>query len=608
MNGVMEGWSVARFFLPFAKLIQLIMRYLFVTIFCLSITVLYAQMDFTTGFERDDNTTPTYQEAISFYVKLAAAYPRQLQVEPFGMTDAGYPLHVAVLSPDGIFEPEAIRRAGKRLFFINNAIHPGESCGVDATMLLYRDFLQGKLSQDWLEDVVLVAIPYYNIGGGLNRSGYSRANQLGPEAYGFRGNAKNYDLNRDFIKTDSKNAQTFNQIYARWQPDVFVDNHTSNGADYQYSMTLIAGQKDKLDPNLADFMQDELLPELYEGMAENEWEMTPYVYSRGEPKNGIAGFLDLPRFGSGYAALHNAIPFICETHMLKPYRNRVLSTYTFMKLMVEFMHDNADAIREVRERAIANSQTKSSFDLNWTLDQTAQDSLLFKGYEAKYKPSEITGQDRLYYDRNAPYEQYVPFFNTYKPTLSVEKPIAYIIPKGYTDVLDRLRWNGVQMLELADDVDLELEMYYIEDYETGQRPYEGHYLHSNVKVDKRTMNWTYRAGDFVVFVNQPVNRYIVETLEPQGVDSYFAWNFFDAILQQKEYFSAYVFEDTAAEYLKSNPELQKHLDERKANDTEFAKSARAQLDFIYRNSPYYERTHNLYPIGRLEKSVNLPLR
>ncbi|MBK7871796.1 MAG: hypothetical protein IPJ74_14510 [Saprospiraceae bacterium] len=477
-------------------------------------------------------------------------------------------------------------------------------------MLLYRDFLQQKLSQNLLDKVVIVAIPYYNIGGGLNRGAYSRANQLGPEAYGFRGNAKNLDLNRDFIKADSRNAQTFNQIYAKWQPDVFIDNHTSNGADYTYTMTLIAGQKDKLDPNLAAFMEKDLLPSMYAGMAKSGWEMTPYVNSFGEggPDRGISGFLDLPRFGSGYAALHNAVPFICEAHMLKPYKDRVMSTYTFMNLMMGFMSENAQKIKDTRAKAIENSRTKKTFDLNWRLDRNVKDSIIFKGYEAKTKPSDISGQNRLYYDHNATYEKYIPFYNTYNATLSVEKPIAYLIPQGYTDVLDRLRWNGVQMQQLTQDIDLELEMYYIQDYQTGNRPYEGHYLHSDVKLDKKMMSWKYRKGDYVVYANQIANRYIVETLEPQGVDSYFAWNFFDAILQQKEHFSSYVFEDLAAAYLKEHPELQKQLDEKRATDAEFAKSGRAQLDFVYRNSPYYEKTYNLYPIGRMVKEVALPLK
>ncbi|MFN7118801.1 MAG: M14 family zinc carboxypeptidase [Saprospiraceae bacterium] len=563
---------------------------------------------FQIGFERDSNSTATYFETIEFYEKLAKAYPKQLKLTTQGMTDAGFPLHVAVLSKDGDFDPASIRKKNKRILFVNNAIHPGEPTGVDATMMLYRDYLQNKNPASELNNVVIIVIPFYNIGGGLNRGGYSRANQNGPKAYGFRGNAKNLDLNRDFIKADSKNAQTFNQTYNNWQPDVFIDNHISNGADYPYTMTLIAGQKDKLDPNLGAFMQDKLLPALYDGMKKSGWEMTPYVNAFGDPTRGIAGFLDLPRFGSGYAALHNALPFIAEAHMLKPYKDQVQSTYTLMRLLIQFMNNNAQAIKEVRNKAIENSKTKKEFALNWQLDRTKKDSLLFKGYEAKQKPSEISGLDRLYYDRNASYEKYVPYYNTYNATLSVEKPIAYIIPQAYTDVIDRLKWNNVQMQRLQQDVNTEVELYYIKDYKTGTRPYEGHYLHNSVMVDKKVMNWTYHKGDYVIYVNQPVNRYIVETLEPQGVDSYFAWNFFDAILQQKEHFSDYVFEDLAAEYLKQHPDLQQQLNEKRAADPEFAKSGEAQLEFIYQNSPYYEKTHNLYPVGRLVKDVKLPVK
>lgn len=565
---------------------------------------------FTIGFERDSNTTATYFETIAFYEKLAKAFPKQLKLMPQGMTDAGFPLHVAILSKDGDFDPASIRKKNKRIFFVNNAIHPGEPCGVDATMMLFRDYLQHKIPLSELNNVVIVTIPFYNIGGGLNRGSYSRANQNGPAAYGFRGNAKNLDLNRDFIKCDSKNAQSFNQIYTTWEPDVFIDNHISDGADYQYTMTLIAGQKDKLDPNLAKFMDETLLPALYDGMKKSKWEMTPYVnsFGEGDPTKGIVEYFDLPRLGSGYAALHNAFPFIAETHMLKPYKDQVQSTYALMHVMIQFMNQNAQSIAEARNKAIENTRTKKSFDLNWQVDRSQRDSLLFKGYEAKNKPSDISGFDRLYYDRNMPYEKYIPYYHTYKASVAAEKPIAYIIPQAYTDVIDRLKWNGVQLKRLQEDTNIELEMYYIKDFKTGNRPYENHYVHNNVTVEPKTMNWTYHKGDYIIYVNQPINRYIVETLEPQGVDSYFAWNFFDAILQQKEYYSDYVFEDLAAEYLKQHPDLQQQLEEKRAADPEFAKSAQAQLDFVYYHSPYYEKTHNLYPVGRLVKDVKLSVK
>ena len=551
-----------------------------------------------TIFEKNNNTTATYQEAIQFYKALDKKYP-QLQVSEFGMTDVGKPLHVAVLSTDQDFDPVSIRKKGKVILMINNAIHAGEPCGVDASMMLLRDYLENRERQSFLDNVVLVVIPMYNIGGVLNRNSSTRTNQNGPESYGFRANAKNLDLNRDFIKCDSKNAKSFNQIFNQWQPDVFIDNHTSNGADYQYSITLIATQHNKLDPTLAAFMNEQMLPELYKNMKARDWEMTPYVFARNTPDEGIAAFLDLPRYSSGYAALHNTISFMPETHMLKPFKNRVQSTYTFMDEMIQFLHNNATTMKAVRDKAIAYTKFKPSFDLNWTLDMDHVEQLLFKGYEAKYKPSEITGHERLYYDRNSPYEKEIPFLNNYKSVLKIEKPAAYIIPQAYSDVIERLQWNGVQLNLLDKDQEIEVELYRIVDFKSSDDPYEGHYLHREVEVKKEIKKMKYRKGDFVAFTNQASNHYLIGTLEPQSPDSYFAWNFFDGILMQKEYFSAYVFEDLAVEILKQNPKLKKELEDKKTVDKEFAKSARAQLNFIYKNSQHYEPTHRVYPVGRV---------
>ena len=247
------------------------------------------------------------------------------------------------------------------------------------------------------------------------------------------------------------------------------------------------------------------------------------------------------------------------------------------------------------------TRNQSSFDVNWTLDQDKQDKVTFKGYTAKYKKSEVTGQDRLYYDRNEPYTKAIPFFNTYKSTKSIEKPIAYVIPQGYQTVIDRLQWNGIDMEKLTEDKQVEVEMYYIKDLKTGKSAYEGHYLHSQIEVEKRLQTVQFYKGDYLVRTNQDENQYIIHTLEPMSADAFFAWNFFDAILQQKEYFSSYVFEDVAAELLNKDADLKARFEQKKKEDEKFAESAYAQLLFIYRNSPYYEITHNRYPIGRMIK-------
>lgn len=571
-------------------------------------TELHTQSSWQTPFEVSSNTSATYQQAITFYERLAQAYPGQFHLSAYGDTDSGHPLHLAVFSADGQFSAQSAHDAQKTIVFINNAIHPGEPCGVDASMMFFRDLLQDPDWQQQIKDVVIVAVPFYNIGGGLNRGAYSRANQNGPEAHGFRGNARNLDLNRDFIKADSRNARTFNQFYAAWRPHIFIDNHTSNGADYQYVLTLIATQHNKLGGPLADLLQQDMLPNLFEQMENTDYPMTPYVYVRNTPEEGIAGFLDLPRYSSGYAALHHALSFMPETHMFKPFADRVRSVYHFMKAATTYAQEAQDKILAARHESELRTAQQGLFPINWVLDRTRADTLQFKGYTAKTRPSSISGQERMYYDRNDTWEKPVPHFNYYRTTDSVQAPVAYILPYAYSEVAQRLKWNGVRMYQLTADTELPVMFYRIDDFST-RDAYEGHYLHYNVSVSEQKTTHTFHKGDYVIFTDQAVNRYIVETLEPRAPDSWFAWNFFDGILQQKEYFSSYVFEDLAAEYLNEHPGLRQQLEKRKEADADFAASARAQLDFIYRNSPYYEPTHRRYPVGLLrETGHSLPLR
>ncbi len=555
--------------------------------------------DFTTPFEKDPNYSAAYAEVIQYYEQLVAAYPRQLRMVEFGRADVGKPLQLVVLSMNGEFDPAALRAQEKRVLFVNNGIHPGEPCGIDASMMLVRDLLRNpEQTGQLLDSTVLVIVPVYNIGGALNRGSYSRANQNGPKAHGFRGNAKNLDLNRDFIKCDSRNAQAFNQAFADWQPDVFIDNHTSNGADYSYTLTMIATQSDKLGGPLATYQAEQMLPWLYQEMAQRGWEMTPYVNTNDVRARNF-GFLDLPRYSSGYAALHHTLSFIPEAHMLKPFADRVQSVYTFMRANLEWLSREGATIRQLRDRQRRAYLAQERVPINWGIDTNSYELRVFKGYEPERRPSAVTGLERLHYNRDRPFEDTIRYYNTFVPTLQVSRPSAYIIPQAYQQVIDRLRWNGVEIEELAADTIIEVEQYYIRDFQTRNAPYEGHYLHSNIQVDTVRRTWTYYQGDAYVSTDQPAVRYILETLEPQAPDGFFAWNFFDGILMQKEYFSAYVFEDLAATYLEAHPEVRRQFEQKRAADEGFAKSARAQLDFIYRQTPYYEKTHRLYPVARV---------
>lgn len=550
-----------------------------------------------TPFEKNPASTATYEEIITYFHALDAQFP-EIQFTVSGTTDIGMPLHTVVVSTHQYFTPEAARKNNQCVWLINNGIHPGEPEGIDATMMFVRDCLTNPTLRKLLDNVVMVIIPVYNVDGCLNRGEFSRANQAGPLAYGFRGNARNLDLNRDFIKADSRNAQSFQAIFTHWNPDFFVDNHTSNGADYPYTMTLIPTHADKLAPELGAYLKQEILPFLYKEMATRNCEMTPYVNAEETPDKGIYGFMDSPRYSTGYAALHHTIGFMPETHMLKPFPARVKATYVFMEVVLGFLANQHEVLRGYRKIAVENVSKQTVFPLKWALSEDKVDSLLFKGYTAAYKPSEVSGLPRLYYDQSQPYTQNIPYWNTYHPTVTASKPDFYIIPQAYTEIAEKLENNGIEVSRLENDSAFEVEMYYIRDYKSVKQPYEGHFLHVNVEVEKIISTQRFRKNDFYVSTAQKGVRFIIETLEPQGIDSYFAWNFFDGILQQKEHFSDYVFEDLAAKMLKDNPKLKEALVLRQQNDPAFAQDANAQLEFIYIHSPYYERTHNLCPIAR----------
>ena len=575
------------------------MRILFTLLSILSIHLLYAQ-SFPTRFETTKGKqTATYFEAIDWWKKIDAASPI-ISMQEMGPTDAGLPLHLVLISADKDFSIPSLKKKNRNIIFILNGIHPGEPDGIDASMLLAKEIALGNYKLP--PNVVLALIPIYNIGGALNRSAYYRVDQNGPEEFGFRGNSQNLDLNRDFIKCDSKEAITFTKIFHYLDPDVFVDNHVSNGADYQHVMTLITSQHNKLGGAMGAYLNKKFEPSLYSLMKEKGWDLIPYVNHFGEtPDKGWNEFWDSPRYSSGYASLWNTFAFVPETHMLKPYGQRVDATKDLMKSFIEFTGKNGKEISLLRKEAKELVRNQQQFPLRWKLDKSQFSQISFKGYEAGRKTSEVSGLQRLYYDQNKPYTKQVPFYNVYVDTYAVQKPVAYILPQGWWKVIERLQANNVKMQKLTKDTLIKVESYKIISYQASTRAFEGHRPNNNVQVSKESKTILFRKGDYYIPMNQHANRFIIETLEPEAEDSYFVWNFFDAILGQKEGFSDYVFEETAARFLKENSNLKVALEQKKATDTVFAKNAAAQLNFIYQNSPYYESGHLQYPVYRINE-------
>lgn len=561
-----------------------------ITLLFLVQTVFSFAQDFKTPYEKGNgNQTTTYEEMVKFYDDLDKNF-ESISVVEKGKDDNGEPIKVVIFDNS--------KKQNIHVIFINNGIHPGESDGIDATMMLMRDLALGKIKVP--QNTKVAAIEAYNISGMQRRGKFSRANQNGPEEHGFRGNARNFDLNRDFIKNDTENAKAFQEIFHWLKPIYFIDNHVSNGADYQYTFTYISTNKERLGTYLGTYFHQEMQPKLIQNMEKSKILNVPYVNIHGDsPDEGFPAFMDSPRYATGYTTLFNIPGTVAETHMLKPYQDRVKATYEYMRHSINFVDENYLDISKKMMEELTNYLPNKKYAIRWKLDSTKYSYIDFKGYEAGKKPSEISGKPRLFYDRNKPFTRKVKFFDTYKADKEITIPSYYVIPKSEGKIIENLKRNQIKFKELQSDSLITVESYKIVDFKTVKNPYEGHYLHFDTQVSSELKTKKFRKGDYLVSTKQSGVKFLLETLEPEAVDSYFNWNFFDGILGQKEYFSDYVFEDTAAELLKTNKALKTAFELKKASDDKFAEDGEAQLDWVYKNSEYYEGTVNQYPIYRI---------
>ena len=554
--------------------------------------------DHLTAFELSDSIhTATWEACIAYYAKLDSAFDEVTLLE-VGITDVGKPLHLVTVSDVQVKSPADV--GDRTIFLVMNAIHPGEPEGVDASMMLARDLILDSTMRKLLKDVVVCIIPMYNVDGALNR-GMSRVNQNGPPQHGFRGNARNLDLNRDFMKADAQNTRSFIKLFHDWRPHVFVDNHTTDGADYQPVMTLISTQKDKLHPVLAKYLTEELDPFLYSEMnARGKLGMCPYVDVWGStiPDSGMTAFLETPRYSTGFTTLFNTIGFVAETHMLKPFGQRVVATYDLMLAMIQKMAADKERLIALKQEADDAVSTQESFALNWTRDSTFR-WIDYAGYEASFRKSELTGRVIPQYDRSKPFTKPIKYYDTYRADRWATKPKSYIIPQAWHEAITLLELNRVPMQRLHRDTTIEVEVYYIESYETMQQPFEGHYLHYNTTVRRDTVEMRYYAGDYRIPLGHRTDRFVVEALEPEAVDSWFNWNFFDEVLQQKEWFSPWIFDTMAVRMLAVDSTLQKEYEEWLLMNPGAAGNEWATLSFFHERSRYFEKSVRRYPVGRV---------
>lgn len=559
--------------------------------------------EWTTWYERSGYVeTPRYEETMDYCRRLAAASP-WVSLSSFGISPQGRDLPLLILDKDGITDPAMARLKGKLVLLIQACIHPGESEGKDAGLILFRDIAMHQKNTDHIDNLTIIFIPIFNVDGHERFGPYHRINQNGPEKAGWRTNATNYNLNRDYLKADAPEMKAWLTLFNNWMPDFFIDCHTSDGADYQYVLTYSLEIYGNMDEGLTAWQRDGYLPFVEKRMTADGFPIFPYVTFRRwfDPTSGLVRGIAPPMISQGYTALRNRPGLLIETHMLKPYKPRVESTYAMILHTMEYLNGNHNRLLSLIKQADDKSSElylqEKPFPVKWKVNY--EDSVLidFKGIEFSAKLSDLTQGIWFSYD-GPPTDMKLWLFDKHLQESKVKLPYAYIIPAEWTDVIRTLALHGVSMFPLTIDQEISVETYRFEDYAWGNSPYEGRFRLST-KAYPFMDHKTFGKNSVIIPMDQPAARLIAYALEPLADGSLLNWGFFNTIFEQKEYGETYVMEKVARALIKENPSLEEAFTLKKAAEPEFAANQWAQLNWFYAKTKYWDPKKDVYPIGRI---------
>lgn len=589
----------------------LLLRCVWLAAIAFAPTATLTAADWTTPAERAKfETTPSYAETRDYLQRLGAAAPQQVRLTRFGVSPQGRDLMLVVAAKNGEFTPEAAHASGKPILLVQAGIHAGEIEGNDAGLMLLRDLTVGAKHAALLDRAILVYLPIFNVDGHENASPYHRINQRGPREMGFRATAQRLNLNRDYTKADAPEMRDWLAMFDAWMPDLFMDIHTTDGADYAYDLTWYREEWGPLHPAVKRWQAEAFDKAILPAFEKRGHLAAPYLelVDHRDITRGIANFGSGPRFSTGYVALRNRAAVLVETHMLKPYAVRVRATYDLIVATLAHLNRDGEGLRKAIAAADADTIARAA-DAQATLPivfRTSTQSVPFtlKGYAFTQEASPISGDTWVRYDPRRPKTYVIPDFHDLVATESVHPPAAYLIPAEWAPIADKLRLHGLRVERIEHPLTLRAERYRLAAARWAEQPFEGRHVLREFTQSTETVDAAIAAGAFVVPLDQRAANVAVTLLEPRATDSLPRWGFFDAVFEQKEGADARVSEQLARDMLAKDPALKKTFEAKLAADPAFAASPEARLAFFYERSPWYAAQRiGEYPVLRLDAAA-----
>ena len=555
-------------------------------------------------------TTPSYADTLAYLNKVAAASHGQVSVQTFGTTPEGRPMTVVVAAKDGDMTPEKARAAGKPVVLLQAGIHPGEIEGKDAGLMLLRDFaVTGKLAH-LLDHAVLVFIPVYSVDGHENSGPYFRINQNGPEKMGFRGQSQYLNLNRDYVKADAPETRAWLGLWNQWSPDLLIDIHTTDGADYQYDLTYYTEDAHKLPPSIAAWQKTTIEGEAIPAYEKMGHLASPYLEFKDgrDPAKGIENFGSGPRFSTGYAAIRNRAGLLIETHMLKPYAVRVHGTYDVVRAVLGGINKDPAALLDASKQADAwaaalSASSNASVAVTFKADPTPKPFTL-EGYAFTQTNSDISGDTWIQYDPTKKKTYAIQSWLDLQPDARAPLPAAWAIPPQWTVVIDRLKAHHIPYTMLREAATVHATQDMLTEPKWAEKPFEGHRLLRSVTITPGPVDVALPAGTVIVRGDDADAVLAANLLDAHAPDALLTWGYLDAIFEPKEYGEPRVMEALARKMIAENPALKAEFDAKVAADPAFAANPRARLSFFFEKSPWYTAQKvGAYPVVRLDNAA-----
>ena len=554
-----------------------------------------------TPFEQSGlNQTPRYDEMVAWLQKLLDAAPELKRVS-IGTTLEGRDIVMILASSDRQFLPKDFVASKKATVLIQACIHPGEPDGKDAGLMLLRDMTVKGSKHHLLAKANVLFVPIYNADGHERSSKFGRINQRGPLETGWRTNARNLNLNRDYAKLDAPETRSMVRTINQWRPDLYLDLHVTDGADYQYDITWAFASSAQHSPAIARWFENTLEPNLAHDLEAMGHRTARYInlIDNLDPTKGLAGDALLPRFSTGYSDIRHLPALLVETHSLKPYAQRVTGTYVLLESALKVAGEDTAALR----RAIADdsAERKSEFVTKWRTSDQPPPRMHFLGVGYNRTESAISGGPKLEW-LGTPITMEIPGQPAVAPRETVLRPAAYWIPRPWNDVVDRLRAHGISVETIQETKELTVEMYRIREPKISKEPFEGRVQVFGTPVVERRVE-KFPAGSVRVPVSAPFGDLVCALLEPASEDSFFSWGFFLEIVQTTEYVEAYVMEPMAEKMLAEDPALAREFEDRLKSDDHFRNNPQERLQWFYQRTPFYDDRAGLYPVAREMKVI-----